>query len=76
VTDVVTAVALVASGFGVCVTPEAASSLRLPGVVYRPIKAEPPPSIELACLYRRGDASPILAAFLDITRRYRPANVG
>lgn len=76
VTDVVTAIALVASGFGVCVTPKAASSLRLPGVIYRPIKAAPPPCIELSCLYRRGDASPILAAFLDITRRYRPASVG
>lgn len=73
VTDVVTAVALVASGFGICVTPEAASSLRLPGVVYRSIKDKPPPSIELACLYRRDDESPILAAFLAITRKYRPA---
>lgn len=70
VTDVVTAVALVASGFGLCVTPRAASSLRLPGVVFRPVKGEPPPTIDLACLYRRNDDSPILAAFLDIVRRF------
>jgi DNA-binding transcriptional LysR family regulator len=70
VTDVVTAVALVASGFGICITPEAASTLRLPGVVYRPVKATPPPTIDLACLYRRDDDSPILEAFLEIVRKY------
>lgn len=70
VTDVVTAVALVASGFGICITPEAASTLRLPGVVYRPVKATPPPTIDLACLYRRDDESPILDAFLEVVRKY------
>jgi DNA-binding transcriptional LysR family regulator len=72
VKDVVTAVALVSSGFGLCVTPEAASSLRLPGVVYRPVKADPPPTVDLVCLYRRDDASPILAAFLDTVRKFQP----
>jgi len=72
VTDVVTSIALVSSGFGICLTPKAASSLMLPGVVYRPIKGDPVPTIEFACLYRRDDESPILAAFLDITRKFRP----
>lgn len=72
VTDVVTAIALVASGFGLCVTPDAARSLKLPGVVYRPVKADPPPTIDLVCLYRRNDESPILGAFLDIVRKFRP----
>ena len=67
-----TAVALVASGFGVCLIPEAATSLQLPGVTYRPIKASLVPSIDLACLYRRDDESPILAAFLEITRKLHP----
>ncbi len=53
-------------------TPEAASSLRLPGVVYRPIDANPPPTIDLVCLYRRDDDAPILAAFLDTVRKFRP----
>lgn len=70
VTDVLTAIALVASGFGICVTPQAASSLKLPGVVYRQIQSSRPLSIELACLYRRDDESPILSAFLDITRNF------
>jgi DNA-binding transcriptional LysR family regulator len=73
VTDVVTSIALVSSGFGICVAPQAASNLKLPGVVYRPIKANPVPAIELACLYRREDESPILAAILDVARKYRPS---
>lgn len=74
VKDVVTAVALVSSGFGLCVTPEAASSLQLPGVVYRPLTADPSPTVDLVCLYRRDDASPILTAFLDTVRKFHPQN--
>lgn len=68
VTDVVIAIGLVASGFGVCITPQAASSLQLPGLTYLPIDADPQPTIDLTCLYRRDDDSPILHAFLDIVR--------
>lgn len=75
VKDVVTAVALVSSGFGLCVTPEAASSLRLPGVVFRPLKADPQPTIDLVCLYRRDDTSPILAAFLETVRQFQPEEI-
>lgn len=75
VADVVTAVALVACGFGLCVTPQAASSLKLPGVVYRPVKANPPPQIDLVCLYRRNDESPILAAFLEIVRNFKVVDI-
>jgi DNA-binding transcriptional LysR family regulator len=72
VTDVVTSIALVSSGFGICVAPQATSNLKLPGVVYRPIKANPVPSIEFACLYRSDDESPILTAILEVTRKFRP----
>lgn len=75
VADVVTAVALVACGFGLCVTPQAASSLKLPGVVFRPVRANPPPKIDLVCLYRRNDESPILAAFLEIARKFKVADI-
>jgi len=73
VTDVVTSIALVSSGFGICVAPQATANLKLPGVVYRPIKADPIPTIEFACLYRREDESPMLAAILEVTRNFRPA---
>lgn len=76
VKDVVTAVALVSSGFGLCITPEAASSLQLPGVVYRPLQADPPPTVDLVCLYRRGDVSPVLTAFLETVRKFQPESGG
>lgn len=70
VEDVLTCVALVASGFGVAVTTESAATLRLPGVAYLPLRSRSLRDIELSCLYRKGDASPILSAFLDVIRSY------
>jgi len=70
VEDVLTAVALVGGNFGLCVTTASAASLRLPGVVYRPLDSRALRDIELSCLYRRDDASPILAGFLDVVRGF------
>jgi LysR family transcriptional regulator, benzoate and cis,cis-muconate-responsive activator of ben and cat genes len=70
--DAVNGVALVASGFGLCLVPESATNLRIPGVVYRPLKRSPPPEVDLSCIYRSDDESPILQSFLDIARRFRP----
>lgn len=62
--DAVTGVALVAAGFGVCLVPESATTLKLPGVVYRPLTDTPAgSSVDLCCIYRRDDTSPIVAAF-------------
>lgn len=66
VEDVLTATALVSGGFGFCITAESSMNLRLPGVAYRPLDCDALRDIELACLYRRGDASPVLAAFLEV----------
>lgn len=68
--DAVTGVALVASGFGLALVPESATSLRLPGVVYRPLKNAPHAVVDLSCIYRDDDVSPILAAFLEIVRSH------
>ena len=70
VEDVLTAVALVASGFGMAVTTQSASSLRLPGVVFRPLSSRYLRDLELSCLYRRADPSPVLAAFLKVVHDY------
>ncbi|MDE2394625.1 MAG: LysR family transcriptional regulator [Burkholderiales bacterium] len=70
VEDVLTAVALVSSGFGMCVTTESAMSLRLPGVSFRPLDCEALADIELACLYRREPPSPVLAAFLEVVHGF------
>ena len=73
VEDVLTCVALVAGGFGACITTQSATSLRLPGVVYRPLRSRFLRDIELSCLYRKDDSSPVLAAFLDVVRAFAAA---
>jgi DNA-binding transcriptional LysR family regulator len=68
VEDVLTAIALVAGGFGACITTASGTSLRLPGVAYRPLDSAHLKDIELSCIHRRGDPSPVLAAFLAVVR--------
>lgn len=70
VEDVVTAVALVAGGFGLAVTTRSASSLRLPGVVFVPFRSRYLKDLELSCLYRRVDPSPVLAMFLKVVHEH------
>jgi LysR family transcriptional regulator, benzoate and cis,cis-muconate-responsive activator of ben and cat genes len=80
VVDSVTAVALVAAGFGVSLVPATVSQLNLPGVVFRRLNRSPPVTVDLNCIYRRDDTSLILHAFLETIRamrktsaRHRPA---
>ena len=70
--DAVTGVALVASGYGVCLIPASATTLRIPGVVYREI-SDPPEGaqVDLTCIYRADDTSPILHGLLDIIDEFR-----
>ncbi|MDE3012375.1 MAG: LysR family transcriptional regulator [Pseudomonadota bacterium] len=69
--DAVYAIALVASGFGLCIVPESATNLRLPGVRYRRLVRDPLPMVDLSCIYRRDDDSAILQSFLDVGRTFR-----
>ena len=46
------------------------ASLRLPGVVYRPLESNYLREIELSCLYRRSDDSPVLSAFVAVMRDF------
>jgi len=71
VDDVVTAMALVSSGFGVTVAPDGARNLRLPGVAFAPLERSRDTSVDLSCLYRKGDDSAVLAAFLKVVKSYR-----
>ena len=74
--NTLTGVALVASNFGVCVVPESAAKLALPGVVYRPVLDPPEDSgVDLNCIYRADDQSPLLTSFLDTVRSY-PGRTG
>ncbi len=72
VEDVRTCIALVSARFGMCITSASATSLCLPGVVYRPLDSLLLRDIERSVLYRQNDASPVLLAFLDIMRSSPP----
>lgn len=58
---------LVASGLGVSLVPIAIARLRLPRTVCRPL-VPPVPEVPLALIWRRDDANPALAPFLEIVR--------
>ena len=70
VEDILTSIALVSSGFGLCITTVSAASLQLPHVEYRPLKSQSLHDIDLSCLYRRDDKSPILRQFLAVVSRF------
>lgn len=72
--DAVNGVALVATGFGICIVPESATNLKLPGVVYRPLTRSPMPEVDLSCIYRSNDESTILKSFLAIARTFRTSS--
>ncbi|MBS0528552.1 MAG: LysR family transcriptional regulator [Proteobacteria bacterium] len=71
VIDSVTAVSLVAAGFGVSLVPAAVSHLSLPNVTFRRLRQRPPVTVDLNCIYRSDDTSPILRAFLGTIRHMR-----
>ncbi|MEJ6655704.1 MAG: LysR substrate-binding domain-containing protein [Pseudomonas sp.] len=74
--NTLTGVALVASNFGVCAVPESATKLALPGVVYRPLMDPPTDSgVDLNCIYRIDDQSPLLKSFLGTVRDYRSSTI-
>lgn len=69
--DSVTAVALVAGGFGVALVASSASSLRLPGVAYLPVTDATPGIVDLECIYRRDNVTPALTLFLRELQEFR-----
>ncbi|MCV2216000.1 LysR substrate-binding domain-containing protein [Thauera sp. Sel9] len=72
VSDAITGVALAAGGFGVCLVPESTTSLALPGVIYKPLTGLPDHAqVDLSCIYRSDDQSPILEAFLGTIEQMR-----
>lgn len=66
--DVVHAVALVATGFGVTLVPGSATAMALPGVVYRPLRHPDDPRVDLCCIHRADDDSAILQSLLGAMR--------
>jgi len=71
--DIISGIVMAANGFGVQIVPESAQALKLPGLVYRPLKssARAYRAMELQCAYLRNEASPLLPGLLDVVRDYR-----
>lgn len=67
--DVVHAVALVATGFAVTLVPQSATSMALPGITYRPLHHPEGADVDLCCIYRDDDDSPILQSLLAAMRK-------
>jgi DNA-binding transcriptional LysR family regulator len=61
--DVVTALAYVATGRLVAVVPRSATNVALPGVAYVPLVDAPPET--LSCIYRATETPTLVRAFLD-----------
>jgi DNA-binding transcriptional LysR family regulator len=63
-----TVVGLVSAGIGVALVPASARRIGLAGVTYRPMR-ETTPQSRTALAWRRGDGSPVIAAFREVARR-------
>jgi DNA-binding transcriptional LysR family regulator len=63
-----TVIGLVSAGIGVALVPASAQKIGLAGVAYRALR-EATPQSRTAVAWRRADASPVVAAFLDVARR-------
>lgn len=71
VDDVMTAVALVAGGFGISLVTDSACNLHLPGIVYVPLRLEDRATFDLCMIHRSDDESALLLAFLATARSLR-----
>jgi DNA-binding transcriptional LysR family regulator len=67
VSELRTVLGLVSAGVGVSLVPASVASGERSGVVFRPLTGRAP-TVELALAWRAGDASPTLAAFLELAR--------
>lgn len=69
--DVMTGMALVAAGFGVCLAPRNATAIQIPNVLFKSLTDLPDSSkVDLSCIYMIDDKSPILARFLETVRKF------
>jgi len=68
--DMISAVVMVAGGFGSALVPESVLNFQLPDVVFRPLATELEALIDLHCVYRKDEQSPLLASLLDCVHAY------
>lgn len=63
-----TIVGLVSAGMGIALVPQSVSNLKRPGVEYRTLSNRTP-LVETGLVWRRDNASPVLNAFLTLSRK-------
>jgi DNA-binding transcriptional LysR family regulator len=68
VSDMHTAVCLVAAGLGVSIVPAIMQTMRTRGVIYCPI-AEKTPGVSFSLAWRKGSESPLIDLFFDAARQ-------
>ncbi|MGH8516313.1 MAG: LysR family transcriptional regulator [Panacagrimonas sp.] len=71
VDDMVTAVGLVASGFGLSLVTDSGTNLRVPGTVQIPLREADAATVDLCMIHRAEDDSPLLTEFLEVARVMR-----
>ncbi len=71
VTEVQTAVGLVAAGLGVSIVPSATERVHRREVRYLHMDGQSP-TVELGVAWRRGDTSPLVASFLELAEALHP----
>ena len=69
--DMISAVAMVAGGFGSAFVPQSVLNLQLPNVVYLPLTTDSQCYVDLHCAYRKNEQSPLLKSMLDCIRSWR-----
>ena len=72
--SLISAVSMVAGGFGSCVVPQSMEILKLPNVVYRPLITDIDAGVDLYCIFRPGVQPALLKDFLDIVHSLRDDN--
>ena len=72
--SLISAVSMVAGGFGSCVVPQSMRILKLPNVVYRHLLADIDVGVDLYCIFRPGVQPALLQNFLEIVHSHRDAN--
>ncbi|HET9218302.1 MAG TPA: LysR substrate-binding domain-containing protein [Terriglobia bacterium] len=57
---------LVQEGLGYALLPDSMAALLPPGVVVKPLKCNPVPTVSVVVAWKRGNASPLVGAFVDL----------
>jgi LysR family hca operon transcriptional activator len=60
---------LVQEGLGFALLPDSMGALLPPGVVQKPLKCDPVPTVSVVIAWKAGNASPLVAAFVDLVRQ-------